>query len=157
MPIRCNRTDGSTAINLPSLSSSVRSVVTVLLILGLFPAGTAWVGAVEPSAIKEHREAMLKDAEDMIAHGGMGDAKAIVYHCGEVSQHAQAIMKDLPAKDPQVKPAISLLQDAIRHCRRVQQIGDKADPGASLNPASKARNAVREAVHLLRTLQDHSA
>ena len=157
MPTRCNRTDGSPAIHPWSVYFSFLSAVNVVLVIFLFPAAKDFLEAAEPSAIKEHREAMLKVAEEMIAHGGMGDAKAIVHYCGEVSQHAEAIVKDLPAKDPQVKQAISLLQDAIRHCRRVQQIGDKADPGASLNPATKARSAVRDAVHLLRAMQDHSA
>jgi hypothetical protein len=36
-------------------------------------------------------------------------------------------------------------------------MGDKVDPGASLNPAVKARTAVREAVKHLMAMKDNGA
>lgn len=106
---------------------------------------------------QERAKAMVKDAEDMVAHGGMGDAKAIVHHCQEVTKHAEAILKTLPPADSHSKEATTHLQEAIRHCRRVASIGDKVDPGVTLNPATKARTAVREAAKHISALKDESA
>ena len=107
--------------------------------------------------IQAQGTAMIKDAEDMVAHGGMGDTKAIVHHCGEVSRHAEAIRKALPPTDPHGKEALPFLLEAIKHCQRVTELGDKVDPGASLNPAIKARAAAREAVKHLAALRDGGA
>ena len=100
---------------------------------------------------------MLRDAEDMVMHGGMGDGKAIVHHCGEVAKHAKAILQSLPLTDEHGKDAVPHLQEAIKQCQRVAAMGDKVDPGASLNPAAKARAAVREAVRHLNALRDSGA
>lgn len=107
--------------------------------------------------IQAQGTAMMKDAEDMIAHGGMGDTKAIVHHCGEVSRHAEAILKALPPTDPHGKDAQPHLLEAIKQCHRVTELGDKVDPGASLNPAIKARTAAREAVKHLAALRESGA
>ena len=100
---------------------------------------------------------MAKDAEDMVAHGGMGDGKAIVHHCAEVSKQAQAILKALPPADEHGKEAVPHLQDAIKYCKRVADMGDRVDPGASLNPATKARAAVKEAMKHLMAMKDGGA
>ena len=34
--------------------------------------------------IQAQGTAMMKDADEMVMHGGMGDTNAIVHHCGEV-------------------------------------------------------------------------
>jgi thioredoxin-like negative regulator of GroEL len=107
--------------------------------------------------IQDRGKAMLRDAEDMVMHGGMGDGKAIVHHCGEVAKHAEAIMKALPLTDEHGKEAVPHLQEAIKQCRRVAEMGDKVDPGASLNPAAKARAAAREAVKHLMAMKDSGA
>lgn len=107
--------------------------------------------------IQDRGKAMFRDAEDMVMHGGMGDGKAIVHHCGEVAKHAEAIMKSLPPNDEHGKEAVPHLQEAIKQCQRVAAMGDKVDPGASLNPAAKARAAVREAVKHLNALRDSGA
>ena len=49
------------------------------------------------------------------------------------------------------------LQDVITHCKRVADMGDKVDPGASLNPATKARAAAREAMKHLSAMRDSGA
>jgi len=100
---------------------------------------------------------MLRDAEEMVMHGGMGDGKAIVHHCGEVANHAEAILKMLPLTDEHGKEAVPHLQEAIKQCKRVAEMGDRVDPGASLNPATKARAAAREAVKHLNALRDGGA
>ena len=110
-----------------------------------------------PTSLKdmqEHVKAMVKDAEDMVAHGGMGDATAIVHHCHEVAKHAEAVLKALPPADTHGKAATPHLQEAIRQCQRVAILGDKVDPGVTLNPATKARSAVREAAKHLASLKD---
>ena len=119
--------------------------------------GAALVFAGPPKAIQDHGQAMLRDAEDMVMHGGMGDGKAIVHHCGEVAKHAEAILKLLPPADEHGKEAAPHLQDAIKHCKRVAEMGDKVDPGASLNPATKARTAAKEAMKHLSAMKDYGA
>ena len=111
------------------------------------------------NSIKEAKTrgtAMLKDAEDMVAHGGMGDAKAIVHHCGEVTKHAEAILKMLPPADQHSKEASTSLQEAIKYCQKVATFGDRVDPGVTLNPATKARAAVRDAVKHLSLIKEES-
>lgn len=120
----------------------------------------AWVPvaiAGPEKGLQDHVTAMLRDSEDMVAHGGMGDAKAIVHHCGEVSRHAEAILKALPPAEPHAKAAAPPLQEAIRYCKRVAEMGDKVDPGASLNPATKARAAARDAAKHLAAIKDGGA
>jgi hypothetical protein len=120
-------------------------------------ASAVLVSAGPPNDIQDHGQAMLRDAEDMVAHGGMGDGKAIVHHCGEVAKHAEAILKLLPSTDEHGKEAVPYLQDAIKHCKRVAEMGDKVDPGASLNPATKARAAAKEAMKHLSAMKDQGA
>jgi hypothetical protein len=119
--------------------------------------GAASVLAAPPQAIQEHGKAMLRDAEEMVMHGGMGDGAAIIHHCGEVTRHAEAILKLLPPADEHAKAAVPHLQEAIKHCKRVADMGDKVDPGASLNPAVKARAAAREAMKHLSAMTDSGA
>lgn len=104
-------------------------------------------------AIQEHGTAMLRDAEDMVMHGGMGDGGAIRHHCAEVIKHATAILNALPKGNEQGQAAAPLLHEAITHCKRVADMGDKVDPGASLNPATKARAAAKEAMKHLSAMR----
>jgi hypothetical protein len=132
--------------------------VQALSIVALFlSVAMSFAHAESPRDIQDRGKAMLRDAEDMVMHGGMGDGKAIVHHCGEVAKHAGAILKSLPLTDGHGKDAVPHLQEAIKQCRRVAEMGDKVDPGASLNPAAKARAAVREAVKHLNALRDSGA
>jgi hypothetical protein len=84
--------------------------------------------ASEPSSssLQEQGDGLMRNVEEMVAHGGMGDAKAIVHHCGEAARYAEAIIKQLSAS-------------GSRH----------ADPGQLLNPATKARTAAQESIRLL--------
>jgi thioredoxin-like negative regulator of GroEL len=125
----------------------------IIVVLSLF-ASPSFVQAESPKNIQDHGKAMLRDAEEMVMHGGMGDGKAIVHHCGEVVKHAEAIIKSLPLTDEHGKEALPHLQEAIKQCKRVTEMGDKVDPGASLNPAAKARTAAREAMKHLNALRD---
>jgi hypothetical protein len=129
--------------------------MVLILVLSLLSAGATFAGS--PKEIQEQGKAMVRDAEEMVAHGGMGDGKAIVHHCGEVAKQAQAILKALPAADEHGKEAAPYLEDAIKYCKRVAEMGDKVDPGASLNPAVKARTAVREAMKHLAAMKDGGA
>lgn len=131
---------------------AIFSIAVAVLALAAGFAGAAGGDAVKD--IKEHAKAMVRDAEDMVAHGGMGDSKAIVHHCHEVTKHAEAILKTLPPADAHGKEAMVPLQEAIRYCQKVASIGDKVDPGVTLNPATKARAAVREAAKHIAALQD---
>lgn len=119
--------------------------------------GVSLVLAGSVKDIQEHGQAMLRDAEDMVMHGGMGDGKAILHHCGEVANHATAILTLLPASDEHGKEAAPFLKEAIAQCKRVAEMGDKVDPGASLNPAVKARAAVRSSMKHLKEVREHGA
>ena len=107
--------------------------------------------------LQEDANDLMKNAEEMMAHGGMGDTKAIVHHCGEVSKHAAAILKALPPADPHGKEAMPHLLEAIKQCQRVASLGDRVDPGASLNPAAKARAAARAAMKHLAAVRESGA
>ena len=135
-------------------SRAIHSLGIVVLLLSVM---TSFVQAGSPKSIQDRGKAMLRDAEDMVMHGGMGDGKAIVHHCGEVAKHAEAILQSLPLTDEHGKDAVPHLQEAIKQCQRVAEMGDTVDPGASLNPAAKARAAVREAVRHLNALRDSGA
>lgn len=127
-----------------------------ILALSLF-VGTSFVQAESSKNIQDRGKAMLREAEEMVMHGGMGDGKAIVHHCGEAATHAEAILKALPLTDEHGKEAVPHLQEVIKQCKRVAEMGDKVDPGASLNPAAKARAAAREAMKHLNALRDSGA
>jgi|GEM_PF-1214749 len=104
--------------------------------------------------VKAQAKAMLKDAEDMVSHGGMGDAKAIVHHCHAVTTQAEAILKGLPLADAHGQAATPYLHEAIKQCQRVATFGSNVDPGVTLNPATKARAAVRAAAKSLAAMSD---
>jgi hypothetical protein len=134
-----------------SKSLLILAVSLVLLVPG--PRGPA---AETIKEAKARGTAILKDAEDMVAHGGMGDAKAIVHHCAEVTKHAEAILKAIPQADEHGKAATASLHEAIKYCKKVATFGDRVDPGVTLNPATKARAAVREAVKHLPLIKEDS-
>jgi hypothetical protein len=106
--------------------------------------------AGEPDgSLKEAADGLRTNAEDMVAHGGMGDAKAIVHHCGEAARYAETLIKQVPASNQQRDEAMASLNDVIKQCKRVAEIGIHADPGVLLNPAIKARTAARTSVKAL--------
>ena len=107
--------------------------------------------ASEPSgtSLQEQGDGLMKNVEEMVAHGGMGDAKAIVHHCGEATRYAETLIKRLSVSDPHRDDAMTPLNEVIRQCSRVSDIGIHADPGLLLNPALKARAAALESMKLL--------
>ena len=132
--------------------------VQVLSIVALFlSVAMSFAHAESPRDIQDCGKAMLRDAEDMAMHGGVGDGKAIVHHCSEVAKHAEAIPQSLPLIDEHGKDTVPHLQEAIKQCQWVAAMGDTVDPGASLNPATKARAAAREAMKHLMTMKDAGA
>lgn len=138
--------------------NSARLTQVVLgVLVGWMSMGDAASLAGSSKDIQDQGKAMVRDAEEMVMHGGMGDGHAILHHCAEVAKQAQAILKALPARDEHGKEAVPHLQDAIKHCARVAEMGDKVDPGASLNPAVKARTAAKEAMKHLLAMKDGGA
>jgi hypothetical protein len=108
-------------------------------------------GAAElDEKFQEQRDGLLRNAEDMVAHGGMGDAKAIIHHCGEAARYAESLIKQVLTSYPDREVTVVPLNEVIRQCKRVSEIGDQADPGMLLNPAIKARTAARLAIRSLR-------
>jgi hypothetical protein len=107
--------------------------------------------ASEPSStsLQDQGDGLMKNVEEMVAHGGMGDAKAIVHHCGEAARYAETMIKQLSASGSRRDDAVGSLNEVIKQCRRVSEIGIYADPGQLLNPATKARAAAQESVKLL--------
>jgi hypothetical protein len=100
-------------------------------------------------SLKEAADGLRTNAEDMVAHGGMGDAKAILHHCGEAARYAESLIKQLPASHPGREDGVTSLHDVIKQCKRVAEIGIHADPGVLLNPAIKARTAARSSIKAL--------
>jgi hypothetical protein len=107
--------------------------------------------AVEPSnaSLQEQGAGLMKNVEEMVAHGGMGDAKAIIHHCGEAARYAETMIKQLSASGSRRDDTVSSLNEVIHQCRRVSEIGVHADPGQLLNPATKARAAAQESMKSL--------
>jgi len=107
--------------------------------------------ASEPSSInlQEQGDGLMKNVEEMVAHGGMGDTKAIVHHCGEATHYAETLIKHLSLSDPHRADAMTSLNEVIRQCKRVSDFGIHADPGLLLNPATKARAAAWESMKSL--------
>ena len=81
----------------------------------------------------------MKNVEEMGAHGGLGDAKAIGHHCGEATRFAETLIKHLLQSDPHQVDALTPLNEVIRQCNRVSDFGIHADPGLLLNPVTNAR------------------
>lgn len=134
----------------------IRYCGTAAMIVGLTVAtavsliNQTMVLAGEPDgSLKEAADGLRTNAEDMVAHGGMGDAKAIVHHCGEAARYAETLIKQVPASNQQRDEAMASLNDVIKQCKRVAEIGIHADPGVLLNPAIKARTAARTSVKAL--------
>lgn len=119
--------------------------------LGLIPSeGIGSVTQETEAALQEQGNGLLKNVEDMVAHGGMGDADAIVYHCGQAGRYAEGLIKELLSSDRRHSQAVGYLNEVIQQCKRVSEIGPHADPGLLLNPAIKARAAARESIKSLR-------
>jgi len=110
---------------------------------------TARASERSSASLQEQGDALMKNVEEMVAHGGMGDSKAIVHHCGEATRYAETLIKHLSVSDPHRDDTMASLNEVIRQCSRVSNIGIHADPGVLLNPALKARAAARESVKLL--------
>ncbi|HSA87420.1 MAG TPA: hypothetical protein VLE46_14680 [Nitrospira sp.] len=132
-------------------SGTFKAFMFIGFIMATILSSTAMsmAGVMDPK-LQEQMDGLLQNAEDMVAHGGMGDAKAILHHCGEASRYAESIIKQLPASHPGREEAVASLTDVIRQCKRVAEIGIHADPGVLLNPAIKARSAARASVKALR-------
>jgi hypothetical protein len=122
--------------------------VAATVFSGGLPLGLHTAHASEPT-LQERGSALMKNVEDMMAHGGMGDAKAIVHHCEAAAGDADAILKQLPDSDPRRSQALVPLTDVIQQCKRVSAAGIHADPGQLLNPASKASAAARASIKAL--------
>jgi len=129
----------------------------VVLLVGLatlwlpFVLDASTARASEPSrtTLQEQGDGLMKNVEEMVAHGGMGDAKAIVHHCGEVTRIAETLIKQLSLSDLHQVDAMTPLNEVIRQCNRVSEFGIHADPGMLLNPATKARAAAQESMKSL--------
>lgn len=139
------------AIRLQTGYSSIASMISglILVIVVSIIADTMVVAGEQGRSLNEAADGMRTNAEEMVAHGGMGDAKAIIHHCAETSRYAELLIKQLSTSHPGREEGVASLQDVIRHCKRVSEIGIHADPGVLLNPAIKARTAARASVKAL--------
>lgn len=129
----------------------------MILVILLGGVATVWltpifgngIARASQASLQEQGDGLMKNVEEMLAHGGMGDAKAIVHHCGEATGYAETLIKQLSVADSHAKAARTALDEVIRQCRRVSEIGIHADPGLLLNPAIKARAAARDSIKAL--------
>lgn len=127
----------------PLVAAVLATALSGGLSTGLNPARAA-----EPT-LQDQGDALMKNIEEMMGHGGMGDAKAIVHHCEAAAGYAEAMLKQVAASDPRRNQAQASLSEVVRQCKRVTAIGVHADPGQLLNPASKAKAAARESIKAL--------
>ncbi len=140
---------GITSLQLRGIGITLMGVgLIIATAVTIAAAWTALAGEADQKLL-EQRDGLLQNAEDMVAHGGMGDAKAIVHHCGEAARYADVLIKQLPTSHPGREEGVASLNDVIRQCKRVAEIGIHADPGVLLNPAIKARTAARASVKAL--------
>ncbi len=139
------------AIRLQTEYSSIASMISrLLLVIVVSLIAHTTVFAVEQGqSLNEAADGLRLNAEDMVAHGGMGDTKAIIHHCAETAQYAELLIKQLSRSHPGREEGVASLHDVIRHCKRVAEIGIHVDPGVLLNPAIKARTAARASVKAL--------
>ena len=126
----------------------VSGLLLCVLSIGASEGALQAAGGAAPS-LQEQGDALMRNVEDMVAHGGMGDAKAIVHHCHEAAQYAETLLAAVPEADPRRLAAALPLNRVIEQCRRVADLGVHADPGSLLNPAIKARAAALESIKLL--------
>ncbi|MBH0201914.1 MAG: hypothetical protein HP496_06345 [Nitrospira sp.] len=125
-------------------------IVGLMIVIGVSLIADTMVSAGEPDqSLKEAADGLKSNAEEMVAHGGMGDAKAIIHHCAETTRYAELLMKQLSTSHSGREEGVASLADVIKHCKRVAEIGIHADPGVLLNPAIKARTAARASVKAL--------
>ena len=139
------------ALRLQPGYSSVASMISglmVVIVVSLI-AHTMVLAGESDQSLKETTDGLRLNAEEMVAHGGMGDAKAIIHHCTETARYAESLIKQLSTSHPGREEGVASLHDVIRHCKRVAEIGIHADPGVLLNPAIKARTAARASVKAL--------
>ncbi|CUS33303.1 hypothetical protein [Candidatus Nitrospira nitrificans] len=131
--------------------SSIASMISGLMVAILVSliAHTIALAGEPDQSLKEAADGLRSNAEVMVAHGGMGDAKAIIHHCAETVRYAESIIKQLSTSHPGRGEGVASLNDVIRHCKRVAEIGVHADPGVLLNPAIKARTAAYASVKAL--------
>lgn len=130
--------------------AQLTGIVVLACLLGSVGLQTPLMaGQSSSDTLRAQADAMMKNIEDMISHGGMGDAKAILHHCGEASRYAEGLMANIPGSDPRRGQAAVSLNEVINQCKRVSEMGVHADPGLLLNPAIKARYAARESLKIL--------
>jgi hypothetical protein len=139
------------AIRLQTGYSSIASMISglILIIVVSLIAHTTVFAVEQGQSLNEAADGLRLNAEDMVAHGGMGDARAIVHHCAETARYAEVLIKQLSTSHLGREEGVASLNDVIRHCKRVAEIGIHADPGVLLNPAIKARTAARASVKAL--------
>lgn len=140
-----------TAIRLRTRYSGITSMIVGLMavtVVSLTAHAMVLAGEAD-QRLKEVADGLRTNAEEMVAHGGMGDAKAIIHHCAETARYAELLLKQLSTSHPGREEGVASLNDVIRHCKRVAEIGIHADPGVLLNPAVKARTASRASVKAL--------
>ena len=140
---------GITCLQLRSIGITLMGVGLIIATAVTIAATSTALAGEADQKLLEQRDGLLQNAEDMVAHGGMGDAKAILHHCGEAARYADVLIKQLPTSHPGREEGVASLNDVIRQCKRVAEIGIHADPGVLLNPAIKARTAARASVKAL--------
>ncbi|MBI5672918.1 MAG: hypothetical protein HZC50_06630 [Nitrospirae bacterium] len=140
-----------TAIRLRTRYSGITSIIVGLMAVTVvsLTAHAMVLAGEQGQSLNEAADGLRTNAEEMVAHGGMGDAKAIIHHCAETARYAEVLLKQLSTSHLGREEGVASLNDVIRHCKRVAEIGIHADPGVLLNPAIKARTAARASVKAL--------
>ena len=105
------------------------------------------------ASLQEQGDGLMKNVEEMVAHGGMGDAKAIIHHCGEATRIAEKLIKQRSASDLHRADARILLNVGIPPCHRVSDICIPSYPVQLLNPATNPRATAHKTLTVLSSTQ----
>ena len=152
----CSIEGGPNAARWGTRAAWAALIGAILTVVGLTVGDISRPASVSAASISEAKASAaeaLRQADEMIAHGGKRNTKKIIDHAEAMVHQTEAALKTIPAGDSHAKKAAELFRDAINHAKKVLTMGEKQDPGMLLNPALKARTALRHGAKYLEKIQ----
>ena len=97
----------------------------------------------DTSKVKMHSEAMLENAEDMVAHGEAGHMDILIKHAKEMIKHAQGTVSSLH-DDEHGKIAKKHIEMAIEEAEAAIDHGGQGHPDVAMKHANSALEHAKE-------------
>jgi hypothetical protein len=118
------------------------------LVLGISIAAAVIAFAAVPvmadtSKAKKHSEAMLENAEDMVAHGEEGHMDILIKHAKEMIKHAKGTISSLH-DDEHGKMAKKHIEMAIKEAESAIDHGGQGHPDVAMKHANSALEHAEE-------------